>query len=909
MNEVKFDEKGHFVFMILSLFVWDFVHDYHPQVQTDRLINCLESSKIDNVQILGILEISSAIKNIYESAMRLYGGRAVINNRPLVNYSNIQNKKQEIYGNNVEGREKALLKYENSIMLSRKLTMEVIENNPNIEMFLGNFNFNILSSIEFEYEKKDMDREFRYKQIFTGINKYMNAVKMDKMEHVSDKKKENMKIIQKSIVKLGELFIIMFIDYAMERERVNISQNNTLKISPYTLIFDFLNNGNYKKKIRLILCIVISEYYKLYNSKNYELLKDNEIFTRVKIVSNSLDKIAGKIRSSKGGSEDGCKSISENMENIKSEMTKDEPNIDEILTGARYITDSIQADPGKYGIITVSEMRKASIKINEGIVSIRGRMNRRGFKYDSIRQLVLNMQKDLNTIYKLTNCKGVEDELKRIAKRAQEGLSDLPNEAQIYVSHIHRMIGKKILIEMGLIEKIENTKKYRIIETYDNLYVDFIVHVIATLSRLTLENSSEKIRNVSSNNSNISYSKILSNKFRNLMALSSRDVDGEIFKKYKMIIDDDENANIVFNENSEKLDILNKGDNIKKFVINNASDGQSIFKMLNGLNKNYSKEQYGKYTFCPDSSIMDAMKASCPSNNNSKSIRETGSMKFKLMHNNEELKYDLKKNGDNLKIKIDTPVKINDEKYDVDIVVDVFDKMKRLQADMVYKYVVNQLIRQINIISSDRKNLERFLNEKETKGNNFWDKFANYTSIDKKINPMLSIMRLTCIKSFGDWFQEVNGVIENGGYDLSNYNITSTKIISHKKEKNALRLVVSNDRPSAVRIYHMLTFGKSGINENAYGGYLPAKPSGGVVKDFKGAIIMGKGKNIEKNKLSKLSISEQYKSISQKYNNQRKRGREDNENNINNINQIAKITRRGGRKNIKTRKNRKTRKK
>ena len=39
---------------------------------------------------------------------------------------------------------------------------------------------------------------------------------------------------------------------------------------------------------------------------------------------------------------------------------------------------------------------------------------------------------------------------------------------------------------------------------------------------------------------------------------------------------------------------------------------------------------------------MDAMKASGPSNNNSK-VRETGSMKFKLMHNNEELKYDLKK--------------------------------------------------------------------------------------------------------------------------------------------------------------------------------------------------------------------------------------------------------------------------
>lgn len=842
MNEVKFDEKGHLVFMILSLFVWDFVHDYHPQVQTPRLVNCLKSSKIDNKEILGILEISSAIKNIYESAMRLYGGRAVFNNIQLVNNSNIQNKKQEIYGNNVKGREKDLLKYESSIMSSRKLKMEEIENNPNIEMFLGNFNFNILSSIEFEYEKKGIDRKFRYKQIFTGINKYINAVKMDKideMKDVSHEEKENIKIIQKSIVKLGELFIIMFIDYATERERINISEKPT--ITPYKLLFDFLNNGNYKKKIRLILCIVISEYYKLYNSKNYELLKDNEIFTRVKIVSNSLDKIAGKIRSSKGGSEDGCRSVSESMENIKSEMTKDEPNIDEILTGARYIIDSIQAVPGKYGIINKNGNKKMNdIKMN--IYSAISSINK-GVRKAALPRLLNNIQSNLNEIYNLTNCQGIADELKKIEKEAEkEAKQDLPNEAQIYVSHIHRMIGKKILIEMGLIEKIENTKKYRIIETYDNDFVDYIVHVIATLSRLTLENSSKKIRNLSSNNSNISYSKILSNKFKNLKALSSRDVDGEVFGQYKELIKDNRNANIVFNEDSKKLDILNMEYDEKKFVINNASDGQVIFKMLNGLNKDYSKAQFGKYTFCPDSSIMDAMTSVCYANNDTKKIRETGSMQFKLMHNNEELKYGIKKDKNNLKIKIDTPLKINDEKYDVDIVVDVFDKMKRLQADMVYKHVVNKLIRQMNIISSDRKNLERFLNEKETKGNNFWDKFANYTSIDKKINPMLSIMQLTCIKSFGDWFQEVNGVIENGGYDLSDYSTTSTKIINHKINKNPLRLVVSNDRPSAVRIFHMLTFAKSGINPNAYGGYLPTKAKHGVVEDFKGAIIMGKSK-------------------------------------------------------------------
>ena len=138
---------------------------------------------------------------------------------------------------------------------------------------------------------------------------------------------------------------------------------------------------------------------------------------------------------------------------------------------------------------------------------------------------------------------------------------------------------------------------------------------------------------------------------------------------------------------------------------------------------------------------------------------------------------------------------------------------------------------------------------------------------------MLSIMRLTCIKSFGDWFQEVNGVIENGGYDLSNYNTTSTKIISHKKEKNALRLVVSNDRPSAVRIYHMLTFAKSGINPNAHGGYLPSKPTGGKVKELNNTIILRKSNEKireSRNKESeKIPIKNQ--SYSEQYNNKMKR--------------------------------------
>jgi hypothetical protein len=66
----------------------------------------------------------------------------------------------------------------------------------------------------------------------------------------------------------------------------------------------------------------------------------------------------------------------------------------------------------------------------------------------------------------------------------------------------------------------------------------------------------------------------------------------------------------------------------------------------------------------------------------------------------------------------------------------------------------------------------------------------------------------------------------------------------------------------------MLTFAKSGINPNAYGGYLPSKPTGGKVKELNNTIILRKSnekiresrnKDSEKIKIRNQSYSEQYK--------------------------------------------------
>ena len=408
MKKVIFDDKGHYLFMVLSLLVWDFVHDYHPQSQIgkNRLANCLHTVKYNNVEVLGILEISNGIKRIYDDSLRLYGGRVVAQN----NYAGLQGKQRSFFGEkNISPKSKnpALINYEKTTSKEKLITMKKIENSPNIDAVLGNFNFNMLSSISFEYEgNKEMNRDFRYKEIFKGIYRYIyDLTKLSENDIGREiEKKEDLidiKIVKNSLVILGYLFMDMFIECALKREKIHNSSRNTGKgkeLSPYSLFFDFLKDISYRKKSRILLCIIINENNRKEKNKNYKLGSSKELIKKMNIVVNSLDKLANKERNYQGGDggevsnysldklltnplekdsseeledesnkglENDCKSINESMENIKSEMTKDEPNIDEILKGAKNIIRRITDNPRKYGIINKNGQNKMNnIKMN-----------------------------------------------------------------------------------------------------------------------------------------------------------------------------------------------------------------------------------------------------------------------------------------------------------------------------------------------------------------------------------------------------------------------------------------------------------------------------------------------------------------------------------------------------------------
>jgi hypothetical protein len=393
MKKVIFDDKGHYLFMILSLLVWDFVHDYHPQSQIgkNRLANCLHTIKYNNVEVLGILEISNGIKRIYDDSLRLYGGRVVAQN----NYAGLEGKQRSYYGDkNISPKNKdpRLINYEKTTSKEKLITMKIIENNPNIDAVLGNFNFNMLSSISFEYEEgnKEMNRDFRYKEIFKGIYRYLyDLTKLSENDIGREiEKKEDLidiKIVKNSLVILSYLFMDMFIEYALKREKIHNSSRNTGKgkeLSPYSLFFDFLKDISYRKKSRILLCIIINENNRKEKNKKYKLGSTKELIKKMNIVVNSLDKLANKERNYRGGEvinlvssssldkllsnsleedsseeledesnkelENDCKSINESMENLKSEITRAEPNIDEILKGAKNIIRSITDNPRKY---------------------------------------------------------------------------------------------------------------------------------------------------------------------------------------------------------------------------------------------------------------------------------------------------------------------------------------------------------------------------------------------------------------------------------------------------------------------------------------------------------------------------------------------------------------------------------
>lgn len=241
------------------------------------------------------------------------------------------------------------------------------------------------------------------------------------------------------------------------------------------------------------------------------------------------------------------------------------------------------------------------------------------------------------------------------------------------------------------------------------------------------------------------------------------------------------------------------------FVINNA-----VTEWNNVITPVKSK------VFCPLSSILDAM-STCPPSaiNNYPETMETGITHFKIIDDNDFPYFDGTMSYINKKT-ASISVNINNTGYDtISYNIDNLDieTSKELAAAYVFK---NQAKYIINCFSQMH---ESILSNKTPSSNTLiWDLFLNWGESNKKFTFVNELIKIGNLKSLGDVFQEINGICKNGAYVKSSYSHGSD-VNPHFKNEDTPRVVLSNDRPSGVRIAFSLICASEGINSKSIGGY------------------------------------------------------------------------------------------
>ena len=78
-------------------------------------------------------------------------------------------------------------------------------------------------------------------------------------------------------------------------------------------------------------------------------------------------------------------------------------------------------------------------------------------------------------------------------------------------------------------------------------------------------------------------------------------------------------------------------------------------------------------------------------------------------------------------------------------------------------------------------------------------------------------------KSLGDFLQELNVVIKNGGFkNLIKYK-NGDNILKYDAKGDAIRFGAMGDQPSGARVITLLSQSDPNINKKAYGGFLAKK--------------------------------------------------------------------------------------
>jgi hypothetical protein len=127
--------------------------------------------------------------------------------------------------------------------------------------------------------------------------------------------------------------------------------------------------------------------------------------------------------------------------------------------------------------------------------------------------------------------------------------------------------------------------------------------------------------------------------------------------------------------------------------------------------------------------------------------------------------------------------------------------------------------------------------------------FINTNSKEAKQVRQL-IMNRSIRKGLGDFLQELNGVVDNGGYVAApsptesplyniKYNAKPETIAANGSQivpPNEGRLTLSNDKPSGCRLLLFILYAKSGINPNCMGGFMNPQGAFGVAYRSGGAM-------------------------------------------------------------------------
>ena len=893
VKNVKFDSKEDVIFIILLLIAWDWIHDFHPVDQAHpRLTGCLK----DEPGTMGLLSLSGKVAQVLQ-----FSGGKVVANKQDVAQDVVNRRKFE------EARlKKAITIYNAKIQLGMGLKNEVV-NNEKVASLTRHFIFHILSSASL---KTNIPMDEKFKEIFTGLYKLRNQISYkiveletniknettdDNIDYETDNETDN-EILNKQRIDLvhKNLYIIFStfkktIDIFIDKFKKNALLEYELSgsnIDPNEVFIKTLNNKEYKINIRISTCILIFKLNKQIgttNIKDYIGGKDetkDEI--KIEILNSETRRILGTFMkvSTRGGftgNEEVCKKLTDDAERVKRFLTE---QIERITNQQSFNKDEIKTEANKFFNNTIGFFdNNKTIKLAIGTANTAldtVKLDARTAKKTIIK--VLNEYiKIIDDITTASGCKKILDDILKAAEKAgkEEAGKVLPIDVQITLSYIHRMITKKILQEMNLIQKIDSRTEYKYKKNikgfnYKNKYLNLIVEVLCKLARIPLNSRNSPMfkerfqqSSVYSDSQHISdlmeveHSPGLaapikgSRDGRTPVGVSmeveqipraynrpelaapikgprggSRSVDELIFTLFNKIFQQD-----VSPLRSLPETLINNIQGGNRIIINNSAADSTLLKIINS-----NKLVRQNASFCPTSSIIDAQ--SLCSGRTSQGVREQGNMNvmFQDDENIHNFNYIVTDNGTTVNIKMnisDTLLKINGDDYDVEVdgvqvntTTTATGKKgkKMLQASVVLRDVITELFNEFHVYFTTTKY------KGMGKYKNIWDRIANFKEGTR--NPMLTILQTTCRKAFGDWTQELNSIIENGGYTLekNNYKTSSKSNIIQQTTSDASRFGVANDRPSATRMFFITSFAKSGINANAVAGYIAPNNTSILVK-------------------------------------------------------------------------------